>query len=789
MGLRPAPVVTDPSNQILGANLSHLPLAVQRALHAATAQPSISLQIADSRLQASVRTDDGRWVPVHPSEDPVAASDRVAARFSDTQPPLIIVIGLGLGYLLDALERQGSTTRVLAIEPIPAITRAMLARRDWTNWIESGRLTILAGPDYTGSAEVWGLFGPGTPTPPTIMAPLLEREFGDAATRAIALARQIISGAKANEEARRQFAGRYLLNTLTNLPTIATEGDVSALFGAFARVPAVVVGAGPSLDKNLEDLAKLKGRILIIAVDTAVRPLLAAGIRPHLVVAVDPSDLNALHLRDLPDCRGLWFVAEGSVDSSVFPQFTGRTFTFKVSNHHPWPWVAEQCAGRGGLRAWGSVLTTAFDLACHVGCDPIIFAGADLAYTDGLQYCRNTVYEDKWRDFPTDAQRAEVFKTYLADRPNFPHPDVRGGEALTTPHFIQFRDWIVSRAGEAADRRIVNATGGGILHGGRIAQTNFSVLHLPKSKHDLGLERRLAAAWGAGTEVRRASLAALPESLTHRDALPIATWLEFAGATATAAQLETALDSAEKALTLAAATTAYLAKGCAAGDAQPPEADQARTGGADDHGAQDGRSPHSESHNEFHNGTRGGIAEGADAPQAQVLLDLLDRSRAQPADAHTRDAGRPSAQPLTGLRLLDGSCGVGLERLQHPHERHRHGSRADAPGRTSRTHGTQTAGRTHGGLFRNDTSMSGHMERAVIFGSGERGRQAYSPISQQAAVLAFVDNDPDQQHTTLLGHPVYSPSTLPEPPWYRHQVWDDPIAQDLMKYNFWHHYS
>lgn len=58
--------------------------------------------------------------------------------------------------------------------------------------------------------------------------------------------------------------------------------------------------------------------------------------------------------------------------------------------------------------------------------------------------------------------------------------------------------------------------------------------------------------------------------------------------------------------------------------------------------------------------------------------------------------------------------------------------------------------------------MSRHVERAVIFGSGDRGRQAYSPISQQAAVLAFVDNDPAQQHTTLLGHPVYPPSTLHE---------------------------
>src|SRR4029453_8423000 len=146
-----------------------------------------------------------------------------------------------------------------------------------------------------------------------------------------------------------------------------------------------------------------------IAVDTAVRPLLAAGIRPHLVVSVDPSEANARHLNALPDVRGLWFGGEGSLTASVFPQFSGRTFVYKVSNHDPWPWLADQGADRTKLQTWGSGLTTAFDLARCACSNPIVFAGSDLAYTGGLQYCRNTVYEPDWRSFPTDADRAAEF--------------------------------------------------------------------------------------------------------------------------------------------------------------------------------------------------------------------------------------------------------------------------------------------------------------------------------------------------------------------------------------------
>ena len=108
---------------------------------------------------------------------------------------------------------------------------------------------------------------------------------------------RIISGVRANDEARRQFAGRYLLNTLTNVPVIARESNVTELFGLMTGVPAMIVAAGPSLNRNIEDLKAVEGRALIVAVDTAVRPLLTAGVQPHLAVSVDPSDINARHLQ------------------------------------------------------------------------------------------------------------------------------------------------------------------------------------------------------------------------------------------------------------------------------------------------------------------------------------------------------------------------------------------------------------------------------------------------------------------------------------------------------------
>ena len=52
--------------------------------------------------------------------------------------------------------------------------------------------------------------------------------------------------------------------------------------------PAFIVSAGPSLDKNIDMLKEVKGRGMIMAVDTAIKPLLKKGIVPDIVASVDP---------------------------------------------------------------------------------------------------------------------------------------------------------------------------------------------------------------------------------------------------------------------------------------------------------------------------------------------------------------------------------------------------------------------------------------------------------------------------------------------------------------------
>ena len=527
------------ADEILSANLQVLPPSTRQALDAAASD--VRVDVSKGHATGTVMTGDGRRIAVHASADPVASAEALVERCGPV--PLLVVIGFGFGYLLDALERRGSQTKVLAVEPVAAIARAMLSRRDVREWITGGRLALLVGPAFPDGTEAWRLFGRDVTTPPVLVTPLVEQAFPSETAQARAAVARIVAGVKANAVARRKFAGRYLLNTLQNLPSIADEGDASALFNLFSQIPAIVVAAGPSLDSTLAGIRALQGRAMIIAVDTAVRPLLAAGIHPHVAVSVDPSDINAQHLTGLPPSL-MALVGEGSLDASVLPQFNGRTFAFRVSDHHPWPWLRKLGLDRGSLQAWGSVLTTAFDFAIKAGCNPVVFAGADLAYTRGLQYCRNTAYEPRWQHLETDAERAEAFKAYLAEKPHSLQPDVHGQPTITTREFMQFRDWIVARASAARDCVVLNATGGGILHGGTIAQARLDDIVLPESGDVAHVQACIRAAWdrsAPGGESR----VNVGEALTDAARLPLSEWLDFGGATTTGDEiLSVAVESA-----------------------------------------------------------------------------------------------------------------------------------------------------------------------------------------------------------------------------------------------------
>src|SRR5207237_9240849 len=135
--------------------------------------------------------------------------------------------------------------------------------------------------------------------------------------------------------------------------------------------------AGPSLVGNIRGLRGLDTRCFILAVDAALRPLLAAGIVPHAVVIADPSSLNAGHIVGaMPEST--YLIAEQGVHLSAFESAKHR-FLFGLGLF-PDALFRKFGFAKSALDVWGSVASAALDLAVKIKSNPGIFIAQAFGY-------------------------------------------------------------------------------------------------------------------------------------------------------------------------------------------------------------------------------------------------------------------------------------------------------------------------------------------------------------------------------------------------------------------------
>ena len=254
---------------------------------------------------------------------------------------------------------------------------------------------------------------------------------------------------------------RVQKNILGNLDILINSVPIVKLKNIFSNVPAVLVSAGPSLDKNIVYLKDFEKRGVIISTDTALKPLLSAGIEPHFVVSGDPSYFNYLHLKDTTTKKS-FFVSEPSIDRRAFQWFVGRTF-ITIFDKPLLEQIEKYIGEIGHLKTWGSVASLAIELAKFLGCNPVYFIGQDLSFPYMLKYTRKTVYDSRWVFFKNNENYLRTIENSIinaSDRKD--SEDIYGRKVYTSFKMESYKEYILSLI-EEEPQRFVNLSEGGIF--------------------------------------------------------------------------------------------------------------------------------------------------------------------------------------------------------------------------------------------------------------------------------------------------------------------------------------
>jgi hypothetical protein len=181
----------------------------------------------------------------------------------------------------------------------------------------------------------------------------------------------------ANHMTERAIGRKMSNNILANLSCCNKGCLITEVANEFdTNLPAVIVSAGPSLDKNLIELKNLRQNAYIIAVDTAVKYLLKQDIYPDIIVTLDP-EKSIYHLRD-PRCFSIPLFCRIEANPHIIRHFEKIVF-FNMEGYFATlikriRKVTDTC------NSGGSVTTGAFSICVTLGFRTIVLIGSDLAY-------------------------------------------------------------------------------------------------------------------------------------------------------------------------------------------------------------------------------------------------------------------------------------------------------------------------------------------------------------------------------------------------------------------------
>ena len=174
-----------------------------------------------------------------------------------------------------------------------------------------------------------------------------------------------------------------------NIPIVRKSPGVHVFKNKLKNVPCVIVCAGPSLANNIELLSAVKGKAMVMAVDTSLRSLIKRGIEPDFVNAHDANPQGAKFFDGIKtDCIGLFV---NYVSPQSIAAFNGlKSFYYvqddSIATYKTMALACDSPDRKDGsfmdsnIIGGSSVAHTAMYLALSMGCNPITFLGLDLSY-------------------------------------------------------------------------------------------------------------------------------------------------------------------------------------------------------------------------------------------------------------------------------------------------------------------------------------------------------------------------------------------------------------------------
>lgn len=248
----------------------------------------------------------------------------------------------------------------------------------------------------------------------------------------------------------------FFKNFYPNLLQLNTSFNAQKLFNQFKNVPAIICGAGPSLQKNQHLLPKLSDKALIFAGGSAMNAVNAFGFQPHFGVGIDPNSEQFKRYKE-QQAEGVPVFYRSRLEHRAFETISGPRLYVKGAGVYPLAsWFDEKLGIEGPVLDEGhNVSNFSAEIAVALGCNPIILVGLDLAFTDLKTYAEGVVEENAFDESQFNKDKPFELTAQLKE-------DIYGNKVYTLWKWQAEAEWLSGFAANNKEVQVINASEGGL---------------------------------------------------------------------------------------------------------------------------------------------------------------------------------------------------------------------------------------------------------------------------------------------------------------------------------------
>ncbi|WP_027633905.1 motility associated factor glycosyltransferase family protein [Clostridium hydrogeniformans] len=425
---------------------------------------------------------DNKWIYLGSKFRANEEIDKMLQKLDDIKDTTnCIIFGLGAGAYLNKLDAKlKEKNKCLIIEPNKELIEYVKDNNELNNNIHVTSLSedkiifalenIIEEIDFTNFK--------------ILTAPGYEKVYKEEINYIVTLIREEFYKKAINHFTNIFFKELWTESYVKNLKSLYNSYDIEELKDKYVGIPAIIVSAGPSLEKNIDLLKCAKDKFLVLCGGRTIKPLKNIGVTADYVSVIDGSEAMYDLVKDYLDYE-VPLICTDATNSKVLEEYKGKKLFYNNFLY------TKDLVGKDLpiMSLGGSVAHACTAAALYFGCDPIIFIGQDLAYTNEKLHA-NIALDKKYENL-TSKELNDIFKDKSGKVMWV--EDINGLPVKTSVNLNDFRRDFEKIIEVYNDRVFINATEGGANIKGTKVKTLREVIKLygDKEKPNISITKKL----------------------------------------------------------------------------------------------------------------------------------------------------------------------------------------------------------------------------------------------------------------------------------------------------------